>query len=103
MAILKHIKTNPDYCADEVQIGFEGVRVRVGRQTGNWYPDGKPWLASIHADIYMFGDQEKWATGLAAWGSSRREAILNARDYAKANTLRFPAGWLQEIMIVLDD
>lgn len=101
-AVLKHITTNPMYCTDEIEVAYHGVRVRVGRQTGNWHPDAKVWLASIHADIYHYADEEQYAFGLAGWGALRDEAIVNAFEFAKNNTLQFPPGWLTEVMIAIE-
>lgn len=101
-ANLQHIKTNPDFCIDEIRVSYKGVRVRVGRQTGNWHPDGKPWLASIGADIHNYGNPDKWAMGLGGWGATRDEAVANAMEYAKSQTLRFPPAWLGEVMKAID-
>lgn len=101
-ADLVEIVTNPDYCTDEVHVKYFGVWLRVGRQTGNWHPDGKVWLASIGTDIHNYIDPGQYAHGQRDWGATRTESIINAYRYAKSKTMLFPQGWLQEVMLAIE-
>lgn len=101
MAILTKIKTNPAHSADEIIVKHKGVRVHVSRETGNWHPDGKPWLACVNADQHYYANPDKWASGIGSFASSRMEAIIDAYDEAKANTLQFPNDWLREVAMAI--
>lgn len=102
--ILKHVPTNPEFVEIAFSVSYMGVRVRVDRMgEKNWHPDGQVWCASIHADQHCFDDETQWAYGLAAWGSSRNEAIINARKFSIERTLNFPRGWLQEVFVAIEE
>lgn len=101
-AHLVHITTNPAYCTDEVKVYYYGVAVRVGMNTGNWHPPGKPWLASIRGDRSNFTNPENWAMGLGAWGATRDEAISNEVLYAQEQTLHFPPDWINKVKHALE-
>ena len=102
MLTIKRLETNPKYSVDDTEIVFDGVTLRIGRQTGNWHPDSKSWHASIHADVTCYDDPMGWAAGLAGWGSTRDEAILAAHRFASSRTLRFPSGWLNVVLAAVE-
>lgn len=98
-AQVKIIPTNGKYSLDVVEVCYQGVTLQVSFQTGNWHPEGRAWSAVVRAPRHLFTNPGCWSYGLSDWGASADEAIINAWAFAKRESLVYPQGWLQEVMI----
>ncbi len=98
MIALSHIPTSNEFATEKITVKYQEISLEVSRQTGNWYPPGEPWNASIRADISKYTVRDNWRYGLSAFGETRRDAIMNAYRFASQQTIQFPALWLTSVL-----
>ena len=103
MAILDHIKTSGTYVTSEVRVRERGISMLVGKHTGNWYPEGKPWSASIYASVTDYANADNWSFGLSAFGATRIDAVIAAYEFAQSKSVKFPVTWLMAVIQVIEE
>ena len=101
--VLNRIETSGVHCKHMVEVMCNRIRLQVYLNTGNWHPAGKPWTCEVHADVSEYDNPGLWRYGLAAHGSSRAEAVMNAYRFAKSNTMRLSDEWLTRVLGALGE
>lgn len=100
---IKTIESDGKYQTQSIEVVHHWISLKTGFQTGNWFPEGTPWICSIRADITRYANRDNWRYGLAAWGADRTAAIQAAYKFCIRESVQFPDNWLEDVLQAIED